>query len=77
MPRKNLGYRLKFIISEDLWGHDGSLGADWTTVNKGKLDISYLKGVRDTTLDEDLQKEIDKLLNLLEKYGDIEICLLG
>lgn len=76
-PPKELGYRLKFYISEQLWGHDGSLNGDWATVSKDTLDLSYLRGVRDETQDKDLKKEIETLLDLISKHGEIEVSLGG
>jgi hypothetical protein len=74
---KSLGYRLKFYISESLWGHDGSLCGDWISITKDSIDLSYLRGVKDTTDDLELKKEIEKLESLLNKYGEIEISLVN
>ena len=74
---KYLGYRLKFYISESLWGHDGSLISEWTVIDKNSINLEYLKGVRDTTDDKNLKKEIDELIRLLNKYGEIEVSLIN
>jgi hypothetical protein len=76
-PKKLLGYSLKFLISEEFWGHDGTLGSDWTEVSKENINIEYLKGLRDGSEDKEKIKEINKLLELLEKHGTIEISLQG
>lgn len=30
---EHFGYQLKFSIAEELFGHDGSLGSDWVSLN--------------------------------------------
>lgn len=70
-----LGYRIKYYLSKKLWGHDGSLVGEWTTVDKSW--IPYLKGVNDATDDKELTEEIEKLFELLDKYGEIEVSLMS
>jgi hypothetical protein len=69
-------YRLKFYISEALWGHDGSLSGEWVTITKESINLSYLKGIHDETQDKDLKKEIEKLEELLNKYDEIQLSLI-
>jgi len=76
-PEKVLGKSIKYFISQAVFGHDGSLGSGWVEISKETINTEYLKGVRDTTQDEDLKKEIIELLELLDKYESIEIALIN
>lgn len=66
----NLGYTLKKAIANYFWGHDGSCHGDWIEIDDSA--VPYLRGVRDGANDE-LRKEVEELLALLEQQGRIEI----
>lgn len=71
---KYLGKELKFHIAPEVWGHDGSLGSDWTKVDSSL--IPFLKGLVSAG-NEDVSKEAKKLLGLIEKYETVEIALVN
>jgi len=68
-----LGYQLKFILAPCLWDHDGSLSAEWTTVGPDALD--FLRGV--AACGDKRGEEAQRLIDLIEKYGAVEIALMG
>ena len=70
-----LGYQLKFILAPRLWEHDGSLGSDHTPV--GRDLIPFLEGVVAATGVREVKAEAQKLIDLIERYGEVEIWLEG
>lgn len=71
---RDLGYQLKFALAPHLWGHDGSLTSPWTEV--GHDLIPFLRGVAAASNDE-VRKEAEKLIGLIEKHDTLEIRLVN
>ena len=69
-----LGYDLKWQLAHELWGSDGSLNEPWAVVDSSML--PFLKGIRATSTGNK-HREADKLIKLIEKYGEIEVSLQG
>lgn len=70
---RDLGYSLKFAIALELWGHDGSLTSEWTEV--GPAFIPFLRGIM--AGNEEAGGEAQKLIDLIEKHGSVEIRLVN
>lgn len=68
-----LGYELKWHL-RSLWGHDGSLGSEWITVDKDL--IPYLRGI-ESAGDKNVSKQARKLIGLIEKHNEVQIKLEG
>ena len=67
-------YQLKFHIAPKLWEHDGSLCSDWTTI--GKEWIPFLEGLVSAG-NEEVSGEAKKLIELLNKYDEVQLALIG
>lgn len=71
-----LGYDLKWVIAKKYLDHDGTLQEDWFDV--GKDVVPFLEGVIAATVgDEALKKEAQELIDLIEKYGTVQLSLRG
>lgn len=70
---KYLGYSLKFSLGPKYFDHDGSLSGD-VYLDEGEL--PYLRGLHDG-LQDDAKKECAKLIELIEKHGEIHLMLRG
>lgn len=66
-------YALKFHIAPRLWEQDGSMSEGWTTINKEW--IPYLDGIVSAEANEDVAKEAEKLIGLLNKYDEVQLSL--
>lgn len=75
IPERNyLGKDLKFVIAPKYWGHDGSLGGDPYTFTAD--DVEYLSGIKDSA-DKEVAGEAEALIELIKKYGAVEVWLEG
>ena len=73
---ESLGYDLKWAIAPQLWGHDGSLQGDWTVVGRGF--VPFLRGVSaGRREDDDVRRDAERLIALIEKYGEVEVSLVN
>lgn len=64
-----LAYELKHIFTKKYYLDDGSY-------RMGNGSISYLEGLRDAG-NKEIQKDIQRLINAIEKWGEVDIWLEG
>ena len=67
---EDLSYELKKAISQKYWDHDGSCGGTWVPLDYE--DISFLEGVLAGGI-----KDAKILIKAIDKYGVVEIALIG
>lgn len=73
LPKEScFAYQLKYHIAPKLWEHDGTLSEEWTTV--GKELLPYLEGLVSAG-NEEVSSEAKKLIGLIEKYDEVQVCL--
>lgn len=65
--------QIKYCISRKYFCHDGSLGGH---ADLDESDLPYLEGVRDG-IDGKSRKDVQKMIDAIEKYGSITISLEG
>ena len=69
---KGVGWRIKSYLGPLVWGQDGSLHGEWTTI-----DEDILLALEDETKDahKDVKAEVATLRKLWEKDNNIQISI--
>lgn len=67
----SLSKALKYILARRYFDQDGSCSSDWTTIGTGEL--PYLYGIRDGSTDAEVSRDIQKVIDMIEKHGSCEI----
>ncbi len=66
--------QLKYVISQSLWGHDGSLRGDPLPLDRSF--IAYLRGIADAG-SATVKEEAEELIDAIRQYGVVEVYLCG
>lgn len=71
---KLVGYDIKFHLAPILWGTDGSVVEDWSTV--GKNIIPFLQGIMSVAAQgSDLHEQSAKLIKFIQDNEEVQLCI--
>lgn len=68
------GVSLKRILVQEIWGHDGSVGTEWTTVDESL--IPFLRGVAASSV-EYVKEDAENMIDLINRRGQVQLRLIN
>lgn len=74
-PKENNLGSLRRTLAEKIWRTDGSSGTDYEIV--GKELIPFLEGIVVGNGSGEMGKDAKKLIEAINKYGKVRICIHG